>query len=188
MKRIFIFLFCLITCLFIPFKSEARKSIAISGFGGGEFPLLSSYPDLDIGAGGGVSFEYRFNQHWGISTSLSVFAHNGEGVSAGDKDMLFLDVPDVDLKFYFLSQERAFDPYISAGMGIGVLTEGSIDNNSGGAGIGSQVGLGSDFYLKDWLSVGLLAQFKTLALIRGSSQSSALLFMRALGNFTFHFK
>jgi outer membrane protein W len=177
--------FCL---LFSVSTASARPTMAVSGFGGGNFQLTNTFPDLNVGAGGGVAFDYRFNQRWAIAASLSVFSHDGEGASQGDNGMLLLSVPDIDLKFYFFGQEHRIDPYATAGIGIGVLTGGSRSDNSGGAGLGAQAGVGSDFYLNNWFSLGFLAQLKTVALIRNNSQSSALIFLTTVGNFAFHFK
>ncbi len=171
-----------------PWRTEARPTMAVSGFGGGNFQLTDTFPDLDIGGGGGVAFDYRFNQHWAIATSLSVFSHDGEGASRGDDGMLLLSVPNIDLKFYFFGSEHRIDPYATAGIGINVLTGGSRGDNSGGAGMGAQIGVGADFYLNNWFSLGILTQLHTVGLIRDNSQSSALIFLRATGNFAFHFK
>src|SRR4029434_8381403 len=110
----------------------AGPTMAVSGLGGGNFSLTDTFPDLDIGGGGGIAFDYRFNQHWAIATSLSVFSHDGEGVSRGDNGALLLSVPNIDLKFYFFGSERRIDPYATAGIGINVLTGGSRGDNSGG--------------------------------------------------------
>ncbi len=173
--------------LFIP-QGFSRHSMAISGFGGGNFQIINTFPELDLGAGGGIAFEYRFNQHWGIQTSLSVFDHNGSGPQKGDKGILLLNVPSIDLKYYLLGDEKRFDPFLRAGLGISVLTGGTVSNNSGGAGMGAQIGIGSDFYLNDAFSLGVEVQFKTAGIIRGNSQSSAMIFLPVLGNFTYHFK
>src|SRR3990167_6500551 len=116
-----------------PFRAWSRSTLAVGAFGGGNFQLVNTYPDLNPGAGGGISFEYRFNQHWGIETAFSIFDQNGTSNSQGDNGIFLLNVPDVALKFYFFSEEHRVDPYISAGLGLSVLTEGSIQNNSEGA-------------------------------------------------------
>jgi hypothetical protein len=188
MNKNILIILLLITFTIPSVKAWSRPTMAISGFGGGNFQLTNTFPDLNTGAGGGVAFEYRFNQHWGLQTSLSVFSHDGEGVSQGDNGILLLSIPNIDLKFYFRKAEHNFDPYASAGIGIDVLTGGSQGDNSGGAGLGAQVGVGSDFYLMPWLSLGIATQFRTVGLIRGQNQSSALIFLTALGNFTFHFR
>ncbi len=188
MKKI-VSLLSIITSFFI-FTSPvfARHSMALSAFGGGNFHLIDTFPDLDLGAGGGIAFEYRFNQHWGIQTSLGVFDHNGSGAQRGDNGILVLNVPSIDLKYYLLNDEKRIDPFLRAGLGLTVITGGSISNNSGGAGMAAQIGVGSDFYLNDSFSLGVEVQFKTAGIIRGNSQSSAMIFLPVLGNFTYHFK
>lgn len=187
MKKIFSFTLFFLLILFSS-KSWARPTIAIGAFGGGSFQLVNTFPDLDPGTGGGISFEYRFNQHWGIETALSVFDYDGKGGSQGDSGILLLNVPDVKLKFYFFSQEHKIDPYVSAGLGLSVLTDGRLHDNSGGVGLGANVALGSDFYINHWVSFGIETEFRSIGLIRSNSQSSALVFLAALGNFTFHFR
>ncbi|MFO1518454.1 MAG: outer membrane beta-barrel protein [bacterium] len=188
MRKIILLSFLGLSLLLSPAKSWARHTMAISGFGGANFQLTNTFPELDTGLGGGIAFDYRFNQRWGLSTALSVFSHDGKGPSSGDDGILLLGLPTVDLKFYFLKQEHWFDPYASAGLGIYVLTGGSKSDNSGGAGMGAQLAVGSDFYLRDWFSLGISTQFKTIGVIRGNNQSSAMIFLAALGNFSFHFK
>lgn len=188
MKTKFYFFSLLLMILLASPNIYSRHSMAISGFGGGNFQIVDTFPQLDLGAGGGIAFEYRFNQHWGLQTSLSVFDHNGSGPQRGDNNILLLNVPSVDLKYYLLNDEKWIDPFLRAGIGISVLTGGSAANNSGGAGMAAQVGLGSDFYINDAFSLGVEVQFKTAGIIRGNSQSSALIFLPVLGNFTYHFK
>lgn len=184
MKKICLFF----TILLLAVPAYARRTIGLSALGGGNFHLIETFPHLDAGFGGGLGFEYRFNQHWGLQVSATAFSHDGKGSALGDNNLWLISVPQADLKFYFFKDERKFDPYASVGLGFSALTGGSIDNNSGGAGLSAQLGLGADYYFKDWISLGANAQFKTVALIRDSSQSSALIFMTLTGNLTFHFK
>ncbi len=183
------FLFFLFFILFSFSKSaEARHAFALSAYGGGVFSLTNTFPDLDIGAGGGIALDWRFNQRWALSTRLAVYEHDGEGLSSGDKGMLFMNLPDALLKFHFFADEKKFDPYAAVGIGLGVLSGGSLGDNSGGAGLTATVALGADYYLNDAFSVGLSTEFKTFGLIRSNSQSSALIFLSALGHVTWHFK
>jgi len=188
MKKIFLFASILSALLLNSSQAFCRHSMALSGFGGGNFQIINTFPQLDVGGGGGIAFEYRFNQHWGLQTSLSVFDHDGGGPQKGDNNIYFLNVPSIDLKYYLLSDEKKIDPFLRAGIGISVLSGGSVANNSGGAGMAAQVGIGSDFYINDSFSLGLEIQFKTAGIIRGNSQSSAMIFLPVLGNFTYHFK
>jgi hypothetical protein len=188
MKRILCFFSFISSLVIFTSPVFARHSMALSGFGGGNFQIVNTFPDLDLGAGGGIAFEYRFNQHWGLQTSLSVFDHNGSGAQKGDNGILVLNVPSIDLKYYLLGDEKRIDPFLRAGLGLTVLTGGNVSNNSGGAGMAAQIGIGSDFYLNDAFSLGVEVQFKTAGIIRGNSQSSAMIFLPVLGNFTYHFK
>lgn len=170
-----------------PKRAEARRGFSIGATGMGNFFLTDSNPNLSIGPGGGLFFDYRFNQRWAIETDLFVTTHDGREVSTGDDGILLLGVPTVELKFYLRGQENKIDPYLSAGVGIFVLTEGNIDNNTGGVGMGGIFGLGADFYVLERLSLGLAAKFRPIAIIQGNSQSAGLINFAMIGNIAFHF-
>ena len=165
----------------------ARQGFSIGAQGIGNFFLTDSYPDLRIGPGGGLYFDYRFNQRWSIETDFFVSFHDGGGISAGDDNMLLLGVPTIELKFYLRGTENRVDPYLLAGLGLYVLTEGSIDNNSGGVGLGGNFGIGCDFYVLNRLSLGIAAKFRPIALIQGNSQSTGLINFGMIGNLAWHF-
>lgn len=188
MKKTLLTLTLFISLFLLSSQAQARHGFALSAFGGGLFSLTNTFPDLDIGAGGGLALDWRFNQRWALATRMSVFDHDGEEVSAGDKDMLFLNIPEALLKFHFFAEENNFDPYACVGIGLGILTGGSQSDNSGGAGLTATVGIGADYYLNEAFSLGLSTEFKTFGLIRSDSQSSALIFISALGHVTWHFK
>ncbi|MBF0491391.1 MAG: outer membrane beta-barrel protein [Deltaproteobacteria bacterium] len=188
MKNILSLLLLFLTLLIFSQNVQARHGYAFSAYGGGAFSLTNTFPDLDMGAGGGIALDWRFNQRWALSTRLAVFEHDGEGLSKGNNGMLFLNLPDVLLKFHFFGDEKRFDPYALAGIGLGVLTGGSKGDNSAGAGLTATVGIGADYYLSDSFSLGLSGEFKTFGLIRSDSESSALIFISALGHVSWHFK
>ena len=121
-------LFCLLTLQ--PRNAQARRGFSVGLQGMGNFFLTHSTPDLNIGPGGGLFFDYRFNQRWAIETDLFATVHNGRNISAGDNNILLLGVPSVELKFYMRPNENRIDPYLLAGLGVYVLTEGSINNNA----------------------------------------------------------
>lgn len=173
--------------LFPASPAQARQGFSIGAQGMGNFFLTNGRPDLKIGPGGGLFFDYRFNQRWSIETDLFVSFHDGGGASTGDNNMLLLGVPTVELKFYPRSQEGTVEPYLFAGLGIYVLTEGSISNNSGGVGVGGNLGAGADFYVTDRLSLGLAVKFRPIALIQGGNNSAALIDLGLVGNFAWHF-
>src|SRR5262245_11481224 len=117
-------------------QAQAREGWSVGLQGMGNFFLTDSDPDLKVGPGGGIAVDYRFNQRWSIEADLFVSFHDGDGISSGDNGMLLLGVPTVELKFYPRSKEGTVEPYVFAGLGIYVLTEGDIDDNSGGVGVG----------------------------------------------------
>lgn len=171
----------------VPKVSEAREGFSIGAQGIGNFFLTDSNPDLKIGPGGGLFFDYRFNQRWSIETDLFFSIHDGGGISAGDNNQILLGVPTVELKFYLRGQENNVDPYILAGLGVYILTEGSISNNTGGVGLGGNFGVGADFYVLHGLSLGLVAKFRPIALIQGNSRSAGLINFGLIGNIVWHF-
>lgn len=170
-----------------PTDLWARTGWSVGGQGIGNFFLTDSNPDLSIGPGGGIMVDYRFNQRWSIETDLFVSFHDGQGISNGDNNMYLLGVPTIELKFYLRGQENNIDPYLLAGLGVYVLTEGSVSNNSGGVGLGGNFGMGVDFYLLRRLSLGVAAKFRPIALIQGNSQSTGLINFGLIGNLVFHF-
>lgn len=170
-----------------PQLTHAHQGFSVGIQGIGNFFLTDSNPDLSIGPGGGIFFDYRFNQRWSIETDLFVTLHDGQGVSSGDNDIFLLGVPTVELKFYLRGKENRVDPYILAGLGVYVLTEGTVSNNTGGVGLGGNFGLGVDFYVLDRLSLGLAAKFRPIAIIQGNSQSTGLINFGMIGNLVWHF-
>lgn len=170
-----------------PSAAQARQGWAVGATGMGNFFLTDSTPNLSIGPGGGIFFDYRFNQRWAIETNLFVSTHDGRENSSGDNGILLLGVPTAELKFYLRGQESRIDPYLSAGLGVFVLTEGNVDNNTGGVGMGGLFGIGADFYVLERLSLGLAAKFRPIAIIQGNSQSAGLINFGMIGNIAFHF-
>ncbi len=185
--RKFFYTFLIALFMFSPKLVTAREGFSVGLQGMGNFFLTDSIPNLNAGPGGGIYFDYRFNQHWSIETDLFVSFHDGKGISEGDDGALFLGVPTVELKFYPRSHEGRIDPYILAGLGIYVLTEGDIDNNSGGVGVGGNLGVGTDFYIIDHLSIGIAVKFRPVALLQGGNTSTALINLGVLGNLAWHF-
>jgi outer membrane protein with beta-barrel domain len=185
----FVLAVIIITTLFsLAVKSvNAREGFSVGAQGLGNFFLTNGGPNLDIGPGGGLFFDYRFNQRWSIETDLFFSFHDGEGAFKGDNNMLLLGVPTVELKFYFRGHESSIDPYALAGLGVYVLTEGSINNNSSGFGLGGNIGLGSDFYVMPRLSLGVAVKFRPIALIQANNASAGLINLGAIGSIAWHF-
>ena len=99
-------------------------------------------------------------------------------------------MPTIDFKFYFLKNDSRFDPYALTGLGVYWLTEGSVNDSSGGVGLGAQLGVGCDFYVAEAISVGVQGVFRSIGLITnlGTPSSSTAIFPFSLqGNVAFHF-
>ena len=182
-----LFSFILLISLAPTRPAQARQGFGVGIQGLGNFFLTDSIPNLKIGPGGGIWFDYRFNQRWAIETDLNFSIHNGKGVSTGDNNMWLLGVPTIQLKFYLVGRETRIDPYLLAGVGVFVLTEGSVSNNSGGVGMGGLFGIGSDFWVTDWMTLGLVAKFRPIAIIQGNSRSAGLINFSMQGNIAWHF-
>ncbi len=167
--------------------AHAREGNSISLLGVGNFFLTDSHPDLKIGPGGGLGIDFRFNQHWALNGDFFFSMHDGSGLSAADDSVWLLGIPSINMKFYPMAEESSIEPYISAGLGVYIVTEGDVSDNSGGVGVGAQLGIGADFYVTEKISLGLAAQFRSIGLIQGNSQSEALINFSMLGNVAFHF-
>ena len=146
MKRI------ILTCLFIlsvitPFQTQARssKNLTIGILGMANIQLLDTIPELKMGPGGGIYFDYRFNQRFSIQIDAWATTHGGEGPSSGDGGIEFLGIPTFTIKLYFMDDETSrWDPYAGIGIGIFALSEGRVENGTNGVGLGGQIAVGFD--------------------------------------------
>lgn len=155
----------------------------------GNIYIVDRDTQLDPGVGGFVAFDYRFHTNFSAEVGAFVSLQDGAGISEGDNNILFLGVPTFDLKYYFLAESR-WDPYALLGFGFYVLTEGSTDNGTTAIGVGSNLGLGLDYYFTERISVGIAAIFRAVALIQsfsGEHNGSALFPFSMTGNVAFHF-
>lgn len=171
-------------------SAQAREGMSVYITGLGNVMLVDTKPELDPGAGGGISFDYRFNQHFSIETSVMISSHDGSGNSNGDNGILLVGIPTVDLKYYLLNNDHAWDPYVGLGVGMYFTTEGTSNDNSGGVGMGAQLAVGFDYYFSDTISAGFEGTFRSIALITGGSggnNATALLPYTLAGKIGFHF-
>ncbi|MBI3540563.1 MAG: hypothetical protein HY073_00170 [Deltaproteobacteria bacterium] len=176
--------------LLSPHSSEARQGFAIGMGPVGNIFLIDTVPVLQPGVGGHVYFDYRFHDQVSFKTTFLITSQDGTSVSSGDNGILFLGMPTFDVKLYFLKNDPKFDPYISTGVGVYWVTEGSKSDATGGVGLGSQLGLGFDYYLTDVISLGFEGVFRSIGLITnlGTPSASTALFPYTLhGNVAFHF-
>jgi len=189
-KALLTFLILLSLTLFSPSSAEARRGFSIGLGPIGNIFLIDTIPVLSPGIGGHVFFDYRFHDQIAFSTSFLISTQDGANVSNNDNNILFLGMPTTSVKFYFLTDEPKFDPFVQVGIGLYFLTEGSNSNNTGGVGVGSQLGLGFDYYLTEIISLGFEGIFRPTAVITdfGTPSNSTAIFPYTLsGNIAFHF-
>ena len=188
-------LFLILTLLTLASSMASRSAEARQGFAIGMGPvgnifLVDTIPIIDPGIGGPMFFNYRFAEQLAFQTGFMLTSQDGTNVSNGDNGILFLGMPTVDLKYYFLKNDPKFDPYISTGLGLYWLTEGSRGDSTGGLGMGAQIGVGFDFYIADAVSLGFDGVFRSIGLITNlstPSASTAIFPYSLMGNVAFHF-
>ena len=183
-------LMVILFCALLPSLSEARQGFAVGIGPIGNIFLVDTVPILQPGVGGHVFFQYRFHEQVAFETSFMMSTQDGRNVSTGDGGILFLGMPTLDGKYFFLKDDPRFDPYVAVGIGVYWLTEGRTSNNTGGIGLGAQIGAGVDYYVADNISVGFQGTFRPIALITslGTPSASTAIFPYTLaGNVAFHF-
>ncbi len=189
MKKIFLLLS--ITALIFSFRSsEARQGFAVGLGPIGNIYLIDTTPIMNPGIGGHFSFNYRFQEQLAFETTFFMTSQSGTNISTGDNGILFLGMPTFDLKYYLLKNDPHLDPYVAIGVGVYWLTEGNISNSTGGFGLGTQLGVGFDYYFSDQISAGFEGVFRSIGLIRNvstPSASTAIFPYSLLANIAFHF-
>lgn len=192
--RRFVLALCLIAALFLPRHSEGRQGFTIGLGPVGNIFLIDTIPILDPGIGGSMFFQYRFHEQVAFETTFLLSAQDGDGTPAtaanDDTGILFLGMPVFDIKLYLLSGDSRWDPYLATGLGMYWLTEGRLGNSTGGVGLGSQIGVGFDYFLTEIVSFGFQGVFRSVAVITnlGTPSGSTAIFPYSLmGNVAFHF-
>lgn len=179
-----------------PVKETSRSSNS----GGGNFTVglgpmgnifvVDSNPELGMGIGGHVFFDYRWSPQFSTQFGVMVTTEDGKGRSSGDNGIVLMGIPTFDLKFYVLSNPSRWDPYGLIGMGFYAVMEGSQDNGTQAFGIGANLGIGTDFYLSEKFSLGVAAIFRSIGLIdsvKSGSNGTALFPVSLMGNVAYHF-
>ncbi|HBF12411.1 MAG TPA: hypothetical protein DDW49_03320 [Deltaproteobacteria bacterium] len=171
-------------------RSDKNKTFGLMVMG--NFQLIDTTPNLDPGYGGGLYFDYRFNQRFSITADAWLATHDGEGSSDGDNSIELLGIPTVTLKYYFMKDEASnWDPYAGIGVGLYALTEGSVENGTNGFGLGAQIDVGFDYYFNNSISAGFAGIFHSVGIVHslgdGGSDSSAILPFSVVGKVGYHF-
>lgn len=195
MKKIGMILFLLAVLAMSPGNAQARssKNMTIGILGMGNIQLLDTIPELEIGPGGGVYFDYRFNQRFSITIDAWATTHGGEGPSSADNGIEFMGIPTFTIKLYFMDDETSkWDPFAGLGIGVFALSEGTIENGTNGVGLGGQLEVGFDYYFSDVISAGFSGVFRSTGIINslsntGGSNATAIIPFSLVGRVGFHF-
>ncbi len=156
----------------------------------GNIFVVDTRPELNPGIGGQFFFDYRWSPQISTQFSVIVTTQNGKGISSGDDSIIFFGIPSIDLKYYLMSNESHWDPYLMVGVGFYLVSEGSQNNGSQGVGIGANAGLGCDYFLSEKWSVGASGSFRSIGLITsttGSNNGTAVFPFTMTGYVGFHF-
>ncbi len=172
MKRISLFVFFALLSTTISAASFAQEfSRTVGGNIYGSVQLVDTLPELDPGIGGGMFFDYRFNEHYSIMLEAFFTTQDGSGRSTGEGDIIALAVPATTFKIYLLNSEK-LDGYIGVGVGIYGLTEGSLANTTSGWGLGAQFETGLEYDVTSNLMAGVGGTFRSVGLINTFSGAS----------------
>lgn len=170
--------------------SANAENYTVGGGPVGNIFVVDARPELGPGVGGYLYFDYRWSPQLSTQFNVVVTTEDGEGISDGDNGIEFLGIPTIDLKYYLLSSESHWDPYVMAGIGIYAISEGTKSDGTFALGFGASAGLGCDYYLTEKWSVGLAASFKSIGLIDdtgGKNNGTAIFPFSMTGNVGFHF-
>lgn len=183
-------IFFVITMLCSVPHAEARRGFAV-GFGPmGNIFLVDTIPIMDPGIGGYTYFQYRYAEQFAFRAAFMISTQNGSNVNSGDNGILLLGMPTIDLQYYLRSGDPRLDPFLFIGTGAYFLTEGSIANDTGGIGVGTNIGVGLDCYMTKTVSLGFEGVFRVIGIISDTgtpSSSSAIFPYSLMANITFHF-
>ncbi|MDO8493991.1 MAG: OmpW family outer membrane protein [Deltaproteobacteria bacterium] len=146
--------------------------------------MTDRHPELDPGLGAHVYFDYRWSPDISTTTTVEMMVQDGTDTDQGQTSIVYIAIPSVDVKYYWVTNPSRWDPYVSAGIGYYVLTHGSRGRGVS-SGIGAQIGIGFDYYLTTRFSFGVDSQLRSVALLGGGGTGNFPLAFR--GNLGFHF-
>ncbi|MBF0103874.1 MAG: outer membrane beta-barrel protein [Deltaproteobacteria bacterium] len=154
-----------------PANAEVYYNKTIGGNIFGSIQLAETLPIVDPGIGGGMFFDYRFNDRFSIMIEGFFTTQDGDRQSSGEGSIEFLAVPVTTFKVYVLSNSK-MDPYFGIGIGLYGLLEGDLPNNTGGFGLGAQIETGLEFNVAENLMVGVGGTFRSVGLLNSLSGTS----------------
>lgn len=166
------------------------ENFSITAGGMGNIYVVDARPELDPGVGGFFAFDYRWSPEVSTTFSVLVTTQDGSGISTGNNNILVFGLPTVDFKYYPIPESSHFDPYLLAGVGFYLVSDGSGGNGTQAAGMGAQAGMGLDFYFTQKMSMQVQGVFRSIGLIdstSGSNNGTALFPFSLQGGVSYHF-
>lgn len=158
------------------FAQDYNKTIGGTVYG--SIPLVDTLPEVSLGIGGGMFFDYRFNERFSIMIESFFTTQDGNGRSNGEGSIEFMALPAVTFKMYVLNNAVNLDPYIGIGVGLYGMTEGSAANSTGGFGMGAQIEVGMEYHVAENLLAGVGGTYRSIGLINSlSGPANATVFM-----------
>ncbi|MBU1918273.1 MAG: outer membrane beta-barrel protein [bacterium] len=156
----------------------------------GNIQLVDTLPVMDMGIGGGIFFDYRFNQRFSFMLEGFFTLQNGKGASAAENTIYFFAIPAATFKVYFLDSLAQIDPYIGVGVGFYGLLEGDDSNNTGGFGVGAQIEVGLEYLVADNLVLGVGGTYRSIGIINslsGTANASVYMPYTLFGRIAYRF-
>ncbi|MBI4126052.1 MAG: outer membrane beta-barrel protein [Deltaproteobacteria bacterium] len=187
MKKIAVALFTFSTLMTSSAHAVGNFSVGLGPVG--NVYIVDARPELDPGVGGILYFDYRWTPQISTQFGVLVTTEDGTGISNGDNGIEFLGIPTFDLKFFVLSSPSRWDPYALIGLGVYAVSEGSVNNGTVAVGVGANVGIGTDYYLTENLSLGFAGVYRSIGLIdstSGANNGTALFPFSLMGNVAWH--
>lgn len=166
------------------------ENFSVTAGGMGNIYVVDARPQLDPGVGGYFAFDYRWAPELSTTFSVLVTTQDGTGISAGNNNILVFGIPTVDFKYYPIPEASHFDPFLMAGVGFYLVSDGSNGTGTQAAGMGAQAGLGCDFYFTQKLSFQAQGVFRSIALIdavSGTNNGTAIFPFSLQGGLSYHF-
>lgn len=171
-----VLLFLVLLAVFVPnaraqdYVSQGYKTVGGSIYG--SIQLVDTLPVVDLGIGGGLFFDYRFNDRFSLMVEGYFTSQDGTGRSLGEGSIWAMAVPAVTLKIFILNNMPRLDPYFGIGVGLYALTEGNVDNTTSGVGLGAQVETGVEFTVAENLILAVGGTYRSVGLINSLSGSA----------------
>ena len=131
----------------------------------GSIQLVDTLPIVQMGIGGGLYFDYRFNPKFSLMIETFFTFQDGKGVSAAENTITFLAIPAATFKIYFFQNLPQIDPYVGIGIGLYGLFEGDVANATQGYGIGAQIEVGLEYNIAANLVLGVGGTYRSVGLI-----------------------